>query len=131
MYNKTILYLDDKASVAARAFLSDMNRKIMSFPELKQITKTFGIELSREEKYKFIGKSRKHKLPVIRRKDGGFLSSFHKDQLKIDDYMGETGFLGKNVSKKSCKNRVSDDEVLLTNDDSLAFFYIRMNCIHL
>ena len=25
MYNKTVLYLDDKASVAARAFLSDMS----------------------------------------------------------------------------------------------------------
>ena len=126
MYNKTILYLDDKAPVAARAFLSDMNRKIMSFQELKQVTKVFGIELSSEEKHKFVGKSRKQRLPVIRRKDGGFLSSFHKNQLKIDDYMDETGFLGKNDSKKPCKNRVSDDDVLLTNGDSLAFFYIRM-----
>ena len=32
------------------------------------------------------------------------------------------------VSKKPCKNRVSDDDVLLTNDDSLAFFYIRKYC---
>ena len=41
MHNKTILYLGDKASVAARAFLSDMNKKIISFQELKQVTKTF------------------------------------------------------------------------------------------
>jgi len=38
MHNKTILFLEDKAPVAARAFLTDMNRKIMSFQELKQIT---------------------------------------------------------------------------------------------
>ena len=128
MYNKTILYLDDKASVAARAFLSNTNRKIMSFQELKQITKTFGIELSTDEKYKFTGKPRIHKPPVIRRKDGGFLSSYCKDQWKIDDFMGKTGFLGKKVIKKSCKNEVSDDDYLLTNDDSLAFFYIRKYC---
>jgi len=86
MYNKTILYLDDKAAVAARAFLRDMNKKIMNFNELKQVTKTFGIELSTEEKHKFTGKPRKHVLPVIRRKDGGFLSSYHESQSKIDDF---------------------------------------------
>jgi hypothetical protein len=90
MYNKTVLYLNDKAPAAARAFLSDMNRKIMSFQELKQVTKTFGIELSSEERHKFVGKSRKHKFPVISRKDGGFLSSFNKNQLKIDDYMDDS-----------------------------------------
>ena len=129
MYNKTVLYLDDKASVAARAFLSDMNKKIISFQELKQVTKTFGIELSSEEKHRIIGKPRKHKVPIIRRKDGGFLSSYHKSQCKIDDFMCETGFLGKNSSKNPCKNRVSENDALLTNDDSLAFFYIRRYCL--
>ena len=89
------------------------------------MTKTFGIELSSEEKHRIIGKPRKHKLPVIRRKDGGYLSSFHKNQLKIDDYIDETGFLGKKALKNPCKNRVSENDALLTNDDSLAFFYIR------
>jgi hypothetical protein len=95
MHKKTILFLEDKAPVAARAFLKDIDRKIMSFQELKQVTRVFGIELSSEEKHKYVGTSRRHKLPVIRRKDGGFLSSYHKSQSKIDDYMGETGFLGK------------------------------------
>jgi len=125
IYNKSIIYLDDKASVAARAFLSDIDKKVMSFQELKQITKTFGIDLSTDEKYKYTGKSRNHKPPIIRRRDGGFLSSYCKDQLKIDDYMDETGFLGRKVIKKSCKYNVSDDGVLLSDDDSLAFFYIR------
>ena len=46
----------------------------MSFQKLKQITKTYGIELSTEEKYKFTGKTRNQKTPIIRRKDGGYLS---------------------------------------------------------
>jgi hypothetical protein len=125
MYNKTILYLDDKASVAAKAFLSNTNKKVMSFQELKQVTKTFGIELTTQEKYKFTGKTRNQKHPIFRRKDGGFLSSYCKDQRKIDDFMGETVFLGKKVVKKSCNNYASDGDVFLGNDDSLAFFYIR------
>ena len=129
MYNKTVLYLDDKASVAARAFLSDMNKKIISFQELKQVTKTFGIELSSEEKHRIIGKPRKHKPPVIRRKDGGFLSSYSESQSRIDDFMGETGFLGKNNLKKVFKDNSSKDDSLLINDDSLAFFYIRRYCL--
>ena len=103
MYNKTILYLEDNASVAARAFLSDMNRKIMSFQELKQVTRVFGIELSSEEKHKFVGKSRKHKLPVIRRKDGGFLSSYSKSQMKLDDFNENYVFPHKSMSANSQK----------------------------
>ncbi len=125
MYNKTVLYLDDKASVAAKAFLAGMNKKIISFQELKQVTKTFGIEFSSEEKHKIIGRTRRHKLPVIRRKEGGFLSSYSESQCKIDDFMGNSGFFGKNDLKNPCKNRVSENDALLTNDDSLAFFYIR------
>ncbi len=125
MYNKTILFLDDKAPVAARAFLSDMNKKIMSFQELKQVTRTFGIELSSKEKHKYVVKPRKRVLPVIRRKDGGFLSSYHQNQKNLDDFIDETGFFGKNRLKKSYKNGFSENDVLLKNDDSLAFFYIR------
>ena len=129
MYNKTVLYLDDKASVAARAFLSDMNRKIISFQELKQVTKTFGIELSSEEKHRIIGKLRKHKLPVIRRKDGGFLSSYSESQMKLDDFNEEEGFPHKSMSVKSQKIQSSNEDSLLTNDDSLIDFYIRKYCL--
>ncbi|MHA2040033.1 MAG: hypothetical protein ACW98X_26775, partial [Promethearchaeota archaeon] len=92
-------------------------------------TKIFGIELSTDEKYKYTGKTRDQKSPIIRRKDGGFLSSYCKDQRKIDDFMDGNGFFGKKVVKKSCNNFVSDGDVLLRNDDSLAFFYIRKYCV--
>jgi hypothetical protein len=128
MYKKTILYLDDKASVAARAFLANLDRKIMSFQELKQVTRVFGIELSSEEKHRIIGKPGKRMLPVIRRKDGGFLSSYHKSQSKIDDFNEKEVFPHKSLSAKSRKIQSSNEDSLLTNDDSLIDFYIRMYC---
>jgi len=105
MCNKSILFLDDKASVAARAFLCDINKKIMSFQELKQITKTFGIELTREEKHQIVGKKCKNVFPIKHRIN--------------------SGFIGKKEFKTSYKNHSPKDDSLLENDDSLAFFYIR------
>ena len=102
-----------------------MTKKIISFQELKQVTKTFGIELSSEEKHRIIGKPRKHKLPVIRRKDGGFLSSYSESQMKLDDFNEEEGFPHKSMSVKSQKIQSSNEDSLLTNDDSLIDFYIR------
>jgi hypothetical protein len=128
MHSKTILFLEDKAPVAARAFLSDMNRKIMSFQELKQVTRVFGIELSSEEKHRIIGKPGKRMLPVIRRKDGGFLSSYHKSQMKLDDFNENYAFPHKSTSAKSQKIQSSNEDSLLTNDDSLIDFYIRKYC---
>ena len=125
MHNKTILFLEDKAPVAARAFLEGMNRKIMSFQELKQVTKVFGINLSSEEKHRIIGKPGKRVLPVIRRKDGGFLSSYHQSQMKLDDFNEKNGFPHKSMSAKSQKIQSSNEESLLKNSDSLIDFYIR------
>jgi len=126
MYNKTILYLDDKASVAARTYLANMDKKIMSFQELKQVTRVFGIELSSEEKHRITGKPGKRILPVIRRKDGGFLSSYIKSQMKLDDFIGKTCFLGKNSSKREQKNHVFKNGSLLENGGSSVDFCIRM-----
>ena len=125
MHNKTILFLEDKAPVAARAFLANLDRKIMSFQELKQVTKVFGINLSSEEKHRIIGKPGKRVLPVIRRKDGGFLSSFQESQMKLDDFNEKDGFPHKSMSAKSQKIQSSNRDSLLENGDSLIDFYIR------
>jgi hypothetical protein len=125
MHNKSILFLDDKAPIAARAFLSDMGKKIMSFQELKQITKVFGIELTGEEKHQIIGKKCKNVFPVIRRKDGGFMSSYNNKQFKIDDFLSDIDFIGKKDFKLVSKNHSTNEDSYLEKDDSLAFFYIR------
>ena len=54
MYGRRIYYIDDKSKVAAKALLEVSNKKIMSYQELKQITKVFDTNLSSKEKKKVI-----------------------------------------------------------------------------
>ena len=54
---KSILFLEDKAHVAARAYLDQHPKKIISYMELKQIANNFGVNLSKKEKTSFIGKN--------------------------------------------------------------------------
>jgi hypothetical protein len=56
MYGKNIFFLEDKADVAARAFIGNIRRKIISYQELKQITEVFGTNFCKREKDLFLGK---------------------------------------------------------------------------
>ncbi len=59
IYNYQILYLEGREEEAARAFLVRLNKKIIGYNELKQITKVFGATLSQEEKDSFLFKNRR------------------------------------------------------------------------
>ena len=62
IYNKHILYLEGSEDAAARAFIDKLHgKKIISFQELKQITKVFGTELRRKEKEDFLIKKGRKK----------------------------------------------------------------------
>ena len=50
MYGKMIYYLDDKSNIAANALLEVLNKKVMSYQELKQVTNVFNTKLSKKEK---------------------------------------------------------------------------------
>jgi len=63
IYGKNIFFLDDKADEAARAFIVTIRRKIISYQELKQITRVFGINLSKMEKDMFLGKNKSSVFP--------------------------------------------------------------------
>ena len=54
IYNYQILYLEGREEEAARAFLVKLNKKIIGYNELKQITKVFGATLSWKEKDSFL-----------------------------------------------------------------------------
>jgi DNA-binding CsgD family transcriptional regulator len=54
MYDRIIFYLEDKKDVATRAFLDSSKRKIISFQELKRVTKTFDSNLNIKEKRQII-----------------------------------------------------------------------------
>jgi len=60
-YNKVVYFLDDKSKIAAKAFLEDINKRIISYKKLNQIVRPFGIELDKGDKDKFITKSKNSK----------------------------------------------------------------------
>ena len=62
MYNRVIFYLRDKKDVAARAFVEKSERKIISYQELKQVTRIFDADLNIKEKRRIISKNRSEKL---------------------------------------------------------------------
>jgi hypothetical protein len=84
IYNRNILYLDGKEDVAARAFIDKVHKRIISFQELKQITKVFGADLNRSEKQAFLlkkggkrrAKNRKVQQEDFLPKDGDSFSFF-------------------------------------------------------
>jgi len=78
MYGKNIFFLEDKSDLATRVFLENIKRKIISYHELRQITRVFGTSLSRQEKNEFLSKSKVKK--------SGKNKSFERDlYLKNDD----------------------------------------------
>jgi len=62
MYDRVIFYLEDKKDIAARALLDNSKRKIISYQELKQVTKVFDSNLNINEKRKIIEDNRSKKL---------------------------------------------------------------------
>jgi len=58
MHGRVIFYLEGKEDIAARVFLEHMQKKIISFQELKQITKVFRTNLPKREKRAFLLRNR-------------------------------------------------------------------------
>ena len=93
---------------------------------IENSSKVFGVNLSREEKHEYARPRKNHVLPLIRKKEGGFLSSLKKNQASLDDFHDENGFLGrKQWYGREKKQGVQKQRSLRKNEDSLAFFYIR------
>jgi hypothetical protein len=61
IYNKQIILLKGKEDVAVRAFLENTRKRIISYQELKQVTKVFGADLSKKEKEAFLFKKQENK----------------------------------------------------------------------
>jgi len=88
MYGKVIFFLEGKENIAASIFLKKMQKKIISYQELKQVTKTFHTDLSKSEKRSFLGRNRQK----IQRKKSSITSKpkaiLQEAQSKIDDFLG-------------------------------------------
>jgi hypothetical protein len=86
--NKSVLFLEDKAENVARAYLKHLDKKFMSYQELKQITKVFGVELDKQEKQAFLGKTVQSFRRKKQRRNNFHLSFCKESQSKIDDFFG-------------------------------------------
>jgi len=60
-YGRPVFFLKGKEDEAVRAFLGTVNKKIISYQELKQAIDVFGVNLSRKEKEAFLGRNRPNK----------------------------------------------------------------------
>ena len=58
IYGRPIFFLEGKEDVAVHAYLEKINKKIISYQELKQVTKVFGVDLNKQEKEAFLLKKR-------------------------------------------------------------------------
>lgn len=126
---KGVYYLSDKNKDALQAMISLNKSRIISYQELKSITKVFGVNLSRDEKQDYVRRIRNRSIPIIRKEDGGFLSSLKRNQSRLDDFMAKNSFLGKNQGYQGTrKYGIKRQGSLRENEDSLAFFYIRKYC---
>jgi hypothetical protein len=126
---KRVYYLNDKNKIALQAMITLNKSRVISYQELKSFSKVFGVDLSREEKHDYARPRKNPMLPMIRKKEGGFLSSLRKNQASLDDFHGENGFPGrKQRYKRDKKQGVKKQESLRENEDSLAYFYILNYC---
>jgi DNA-binding CsgD family transcriptional regulator len=57
LYNKTIIFLEEKSNEAIRGFLEHINKRKISFHELEKISKVFKSKLSKTEKEKYSSRS--------------------------------------------------------------------------
>ena len=64
---KSIAFMPDKKEEALRFFLQNMRYRVMSYHELKPITRLFGVELSSGEKQKFLNRLERSKTHEIQR----------------------------------------------------------------
>ncbi len=62
MNGRVIFFLQGKEEVATRVFLEHQQKKIISYHDLKDITKVFRVDLSKREKKAFLLKNRQRKL---------------------------------------------------------------------
>jgi len=125
---QSIYYLSDKNKNALQAMITQKKSRILSYQELKSITKVFGVDLSTNEKQQYVRVPNKQSIPIIRKKNGGFLSSLKKNQTRLDDFTAKNGFLGKNSQRNHGKKQGFKNSSLLKNVDSLVDFCIRKYC---
>jgi hypothetical protein len=87
IYGKTICYLDGRQDEAVRAFLEQVNKKIIRYQELRQVTEVFGTDLNKSEKEVFLRKKTKEYTSKNKRSPKTFKAVLQEVQPKINDFL--------------------------------------------
>ena len=87
IYGRTIFYLKGREDEAVRAFLERVNKKIISYQELKQVTEVFGTDLHKSEKEAFLRRKRKNIPRKIRGSQKASKDVLQEAQSKSDDFL--------------------------------------------
>jgi len=87
IYGRTIFYLKGKEGEAARAFLERVNKKIISYQELKQVTDVFRVDLSKSEKKGFLRKNQKKIYGKLRGSQSTSNSILKEAQAEFDGFL--------------------------------------------
>jgi len=62
IHHRAIFFLEGKEDIAVRVFLENERKKIISYQDLKKVTKIFHVDLSSKEKQAFLLKNKARKL---------------------------------------------------------------------
>lgn len=82
---KAVFYLEDKNKIALEQIIKKYKKKVIKYSDLTQLSKLFRVKITRYEKDELFSR-KTDKKPIIRRKDGGYLSSYSKYQTNLDNY---------------------------------------------
>ncbi|MBU0498234.1 MAG: hypothetical protein KKC68_02035 [Candidatus Thermoplasmatota archaeon] len=123
---RSVYYLDDRNKLALRSLMKMNQSRIISYQELKAISNIFGISLDSRDKQQLV--RYKNNPLIIRKEEGGFLSSNRQSQTRLDDFQGKKPFLGKKPLPKNRKLQDTISDILREIEDSLVEFYIRKYC---
>jgi hypothetical protein len=87
IYGRTIFYLKGREDEAVRAFLERVNKKIISYQELRQVTEVFGTDLHKSEKEAFLRRKRKNIPRKIKGSQYTSKTVLQEAQSKSDDFL--------------------------------------------
>jgi len=82
---KSIFYLEDKNKIALESMIKTHKNRVIKYRDLTALSKLFNVKITIDEKNDLFDRKTNRK-PIIRRKDGGYFSSYCKNQTNLDDY---------------------------------------------
>ena len=88
MDGKSVYYLNDKNKIALQAMIKDSRARVLSYQDLAKMSRIFDINLSNDEKSRFLGKTRPSNRRKRRKSKKSLRTVSKENQSVIDDFFG-------------------------------------------